>query len=97
MPPEFFRECGDLFPRVLHRSRSVDFVGSVFELFFVGELQCDAVARLFFAEAARAEALDLFFGPAVDNHETIEAFMYASFDEERGFDENGVMRIFFFP
>jgi hypothetical protein len=97
MPPEFFRESCDLFPRVLHGSRSVDFVGGVLKFFFVGELERDAVARFFFAEAARAEALDLFFGTAVDNDETVEAFMHAGLNEQRSLDENGVVRILFFP
>jgi len=78
-----------LFLRVLHRAGSVDGERSVFEFFFVGQLQGDPAARFFFAESAREQALDLVLGAAINDNEAVEPLVHSGFDEEGSLDENG--------
>ena len=71
---------------------TVDGVGGVAQFFVDGELGGNAVTSFDFAHAARKKALELLRGSAEGNHESIEVFGEAGFDEERGFHEGGVAK-----
>ena len=90
-------QSGNLRLRVFARAGRVDCVGGVFQFFIVGELKRHAAPRFGFSEAACDETLDLLFGLAPNDDESVEAFVNARFDEQSGFDENGITGIFFLP
>ena len=58
----------------------------------IGKLGGDAAAGFDFAHAASEEAFELLGGSAVGDHESIEMFGETGFDEQSGFDEDGVAK-----
>src|SRR5713226_3482949 len=87
---EFGGEGRDLRAGVFQGAGAVDIFGGVAEFFGDGELGGDAAAGVFVAEAAGAETLELLLGPTPGDYETVQIFVIAGFDEERGFDESGI-------
>ncbi len=85
---KYLRERSNLLLRELHRAGSVDFIGRVFEFFFIGKLQRDTMTRFLFAKAACPEPFDLIFGRAVNDDQAVEPFVHSRFDQKSGFDKN---------
>ena len=82
---------------VVEGTRAVDGVGGVAEFFVDGKLCGDAAASFNFAHAASKEACELLRRSAEGDHESIEIFGEARFDEESGFDEGGLAKAGTFP
>ena len=87
---ELERKRFDLAPGCFERAGTVDFLGGEKKLFLDGKLRCDATSGFGFAEAARDQAPELLFGRAPRDHQAIELFVYAGFDQQRGFHEDRV-------
>src|SRR5882762_5539086 len=80
----------DLAARRFERAGTVDFFRGEKKFFFHGKLRGDAPAGFAFAEAAREKALELLFRRAPGDHQAVEFFVNARFDQQRGFDENRI-------
>ena len=82
----------DLGPSVVEGARAVYGVSGVAQFFVDGKLGGDAAAGFDFAHAASEEAFELLGGSAEGDHESIEMFGETGFDEQSGFDEDGVAK-----
>jgi hypothetical protein len=71
---------------------AIDGVSGVAQFFVEGKLGGDAAAGFDFAHAASEEAFELLSRSAEGDHESIEIFGEAGFDEQSGFDEDGVAK-----
>ena len=87
---EFAGQRFDLAAGLFKRAGAVDLFGGEAQLFLDGELRSNAAAGFCFGEAASEEALKLLLRLAPGNHEAIQIFVNAGFDQERGFDEGGI-------
>ena len=82
---------------VVEGAGAVDGVCGVAEFFVDGKLCGNAAAGFDFAHAAGEEAFQLLRWSAEGDHESIEIFGEAGFDEKSGFDEGGVAKAGTFP
>jgi hypothetical protein len=80
----------DLAARFFEGPGAIDFLGGEAQFFLDGELGGNTAAGFRFAEAARDEAFELLLGGAPDDHQAIELFVDAGFDEQRRLDEDGI-------
>ena len=87
---ELGSESFDLPAGFLERAGTVDLLGGEAQFFLDRKLGGDAAAGFGFREAASEEALDLLLRRAPGDHEAIQIFVNAGFDQERGFDEGGI-------
>jgi hypothetical protein len=76
-----------LFPSVFERAGTIDFFGGIAEFVSDGELCGHAAASIAFAEATSAEAIELLLWSAPGDHETVQVFEIAGFDQQSSFDE----------
>lgn len=76
----------------VERAGAVDDVGGVTQFFLEGKLSGDAAAGFRLAHVAGEESLELLFGSAEHNHESVEIFCESGFDEKRGFHESGIAK-----
>src|SRR5205814_262357 len=60
------------------------------QLFLDRKLRGHAAERFGFTEAPREEALELLLRRAPGDHQPIEFFVNAGFDDQRGFDESRI-------
>jgi hypothetical protein len=87
---EFDGESRDLTTGFFEGSGTIDLFGGLAKLFLDRKLGGDAAARFVCTEAAREEAFELLFGFAPGHNSTVEFLVNAGFDEQRGFDEDGI-------
>jgi hypothetical protein len=80
----------DLAAGFIERAGAIYFLGGKKEFFFDGELGGDAAAGFGFAKAASDETIELLLGCTPGDDEAIEILVDAGFDEQGGFDEDGV-------
>jgi len=79
---EFAGESLDLEAGLLQRAGAVDFLGGKTQFLRDGKLGGDAAASFGFAKAAGNEALELLLRLAPGNHQTIQIFVNAGFDQK---------------
>jgi hypothetical protein len=80
----------DLAAGFVERAGAIYFLGGEKKFFLDGELCGDAAAGFRFAEAAGDEAIELLFGRAPGDDKPVQIFVDTGFNEQGGFDEDGV-------
>lgn len=86
-----------LLASLFERAGTVDFLRCMTQFFFHWQLCRNAAPRFVFAEATSRQTLKLLFRTAPSDHQPIEMFVYAGFDEQRSFDKCRVARAFALP
>src|SRR5712692_10395998 len=83
-------ESFDLAAGFFERAGTVDFLGGRRNIKNERKLGGDAATGFDFTETTREKALDLLLGMAPGDHQAVETFVNAGFDQQGGFDEDRV-------